>query len=101
MSSEWRKEATDNLEMGASTMNLLDDAPMIEMDLNESESILGSSNYNLRPEFEGDAAGIGVNSLYYGVFVGAIEGVGLSGMSVMAIVETRLECGMLLCGKQN
>lgn len=42
-----------------------------------------------------------MNSLYYGVFVGAIEGVGLSGMSVMAIVETRLECGMLLCGKQK
>lgn len=58
VSSEWRKEATDNLEMGASTMNLLDDAPMIEMDLNESESILSSSNYNLRPEFEGDATGI-------------------------------------------
>ena len=41
-----------------------------------------------------------MNSLYYGVFVGAIEGVGLSGMSVMAIVETRLECGMLLCGNK-
>ena len=39
-------------------MNLLEDAPMITMELNESESILSSSNYNLRPEFEGDATGI-------------------------------------------
>lgn len=58
MSSEWRKETTDNLETGGSIMNLLEDAPMITMELNESESILSSSNYNLRPEFEGDATGI-------------------------------------------
>ena len=58
MSSEWRKETTDNLETGGSMMNLLEDAPMITRELNESESILSSSNYNLRPEFEGDATGI-------------------------------------------
>lgn len=58
MSSEWRKETADDLELAVPSMRLLEESPMMPIDLNESESILSSSNYNLRPEFEGDATGI-------------------------------------------